>query len=36
MIEKNKGHILNVASIAGFMPGPLIKNIIKKMELNLK
>lgn len=23
MIEVNKGHILNVASIAGFMPGPL-------------
>ncbi len=23
MIEKNRGHILNVASIAGFMPGPL-------------
>ncbi len=23
MIEKNSGHILNVASIAGFMPGPL-------------
>lgn len=23
MIKKNKGHILNVASIAGFMPGPL-------------
>ncbi len=23
MIEKNEGHILNVASIAGFMPGPL-------------
>lgn len=23
MIEKDKGHILNVASIAGFMPGPL-------------
>ena len=23
MKEKNKGHILNVASIAGFMPGPL-------------
>lgn len=23
MMEKNSGHILNVASIAGFMPGPL-------------
>lgn len=23
MIERNRGHILNVASIAGFMPGPL-------------
>ena len=23
MVEKNRGHILNVASIAGFMPGPL-------------
>ena len=23
MEKKNKGHILNVASIAGFMPGPL-------------
>ena len=23
MIEKNSGKILNVASIAGFMPGPL-------------
>ena len=23
MVKKNKGHILNVASIAGFMPGPL-------------
>ena len=23
MMNKNKGHILNVASIAGFMPGPL-------------
>lgn len=23
MIEKDSGHILNVASIAGFMPGPL-------------
>lgn len=23
MVEVNKGHILNVASIAGFMPGPL-------------
>lgn len=23
MVEANKGHILNVASIAGFMPGPL-------------
>ena len=23
MIKANKGHILNVASIAGFMPGPL-------------
>ena len=23
MVEKNKGHIMNVASIAGFMPGPL-------------
>jgi len=23
MVEKNSGHILNVASIAGFMPGPL-------------
>ena len=23
MVEKDKGHILNVASIAGFMPGPL-------------
>ena len=23
MIKKDKGHILNVASIAGFMPGPL-------------
>lgn len=23
MIKENKGHILNVASIAGFMPGPL-------------
>ena len=23
MVEVNEGHILNVASIAGFMPGPL-------------
>ena len=23
MVKNNKGHILNVASIAGFMPGPL-------------
>lgn len=23
MVEKDKGHIMNVASIAGFMPGPL-------------
>lgn len=23
MVEENRGHILNVASIAGFMPGPL-------------
>lgn len=23
MVQKNRGHILNVASIAGFMPGPL-------------
>ena len=23
MVKKNKGHILNVSSIAGFMPGPL-------------
>lgn len=23
MVKENKGHILNVASIAGFMPGPL-------------
>lgn len=23
MVEENKGHIMNVASIAGFMPGPL-------------
>ena len=23
MIEKDKGHVMNVASIAGFMPGPL-------------
>ena len=23
MVKRNKGHILNVASIAGFMPGPL-------------
>ena len=23
MMDKNEGHILNVASIAGFMPGPL-------------
>lgn len=26
MIKKNKGHILNVASIAGFMPGPLMES----------
>ena len=25
MVKKNKGHILNVASIAGFMPGPLME-----------
>lgn len=25
MMEKNSGHILNVASIAGFMPGPLME-----------
>ena len=25
MVEKNSGHILNVASIAGFMPGPLME-----------
>ena len=23
MVKRNEGHILNVASIAGFMPGPL-------------
>ncbi len=26
MMKKNKGHILNVASIAGFMPGPLMES----------
>lgn len=26
MLKKDKGHILNVASIAGFMPGPLMAN----------
>ncbi len=26
MTERNKGHILNVASIAGFMPGPLMES----------
>ncbi len=26
MINKNSGHILNVASIAGFMPGPLMES----------
>ncbi len=26
MMQKNSGHILNVASIAGFMPGPLMES----------
>ena len=26
MVKKNSGHILNVASIAGFMPGPLMES----------
>lgn len=26
MVKKNRGHILNVASIAGFMPGPLMES----------
>lgn len=26
MVKKNNGHILNVASIAGFMPGPLMES----------
>ena len=38
MIEKNKGKILNVASIAGFLPGPLMatyyasKNYVVKLS----
>ena len=28
MIKKDSGKILNVASIAGFMPGPLDDNIL--------
>ena len=26
MVKKNRGHIVNVASIAGFMPGPLMES----------
>ena len=38
MIKKNKGKILNVASIAGFLPGPLMatyyasKNYVVKLS----
>ncbi len=42
MMKKNKGHILNVASIAGFMPGPLMdsyyasKSYVVKLSEGIK
>lgn len=42
MMEKNKGDILNVASIAGFMPGPLMatyystKNYVVKLTQSIR
>lgn len=42
MVEVNEGHILNVASIAGFMPGPLMatyyatKNYVVKLSESIR
>lgn len=42
MVEKNKGRILNVSSIAGFMPGPLMatyystKNYVLRLSQSIK
>ena len=36
MIKNNKGHILNVASIAGFMPGPLMATYYSTKSYVLK
>ena len=36
MEKKNKGHILNVASIAGFMPGPLMATYSLDKDFALK
>ena len=42
MVKKNSGHILNVASIAGFMPGPLMstyyasKNYVVKLSESIR
>ena len=42
MVDKNKGKILNVASIAGFMPGPLLdtyyasKNYVLRLSQSIK
>lgn len=36
MIKKNRGHILNVASIAGFMPGPMMATYYSSKAYVLK
>ena len=42
MVEKNSGHILNVASVAGFLPGPLMttyyatKNYVVKLAEGIR
>lgn len=30
MLEKNEGHIINISSIAGFMPGPFTSSFVKQ------